>query len=197
LVWREHNYPVTVVRDVNVKRLAAIDTEALEEADEAGFLAGNAMFQDLSGCTWEEASAAVAGEAQFIARLVAAKDLDAEADQIEEERTEAFEDVEALWNLDVGVIGAVIVLSAIGCAPVGSCNAGGFGGHHQARHPYVTFYMPVAAVDEVLALAEAAGLGLIVDADGLAHLYSDRDLGLAAFAQLAVARHTGSASAGV
>lgn len=31
---------------------------------------------------------------------------------------------------------------------VGSCNAGGFGGHHQARHPYLTFYLPVAAVAE-------------------------------------------------
>lgn len=192
MVWREHTYAVTVLRDVDVRRLAAIDTEALEAADEAGFLAGNAMFQDLSGCTWDEAAAASAAEARLIARLAAADDLDAEADQIDEERSDTFEDVEALWNLDVGVIGAVIALSALGCAPIGSCNAGGFGGHHQAQHPYVAFYLPVAAVAKVLALAEMAGAGLIVDADGLAQLYSDRDLGLSQFAELAVDRHARS-----
>ncbi len=192
MVWREHTYAVTIVRHVEVTRLAAIDTETLEAADDAGFLAGNAMFQDLSGCTWVEAAAAVAGESELIARLAVAADLDVEADQIDEERFEAFEDVEALWNLDVGVIGAVIALSALGCAPVGSCNAGGFGGDHQARHPYVAFYLPVASVPEVLALAEIADAGLIVDADGLAQLYSDRDLGLSQFAALAVARHADS-----
>lgn len=190
MVWREHTYAVTILRDVDVKRLAVIGAEALEAADEAGFLAGNAMFQDLSGCTRDEAAAAVAGEAELVGRLTAADDLDAEADQIDEERAEAFEDIDALWNLDVGVIGAVIALSALGCAPIGSCNAGGFGGHHQAQHPYVAFYLPAAAVAEVLGLAEAVGAGLIIDADGLAQLYSDRDLGLSQFAALAVARHS-------
>jgi hypothetical protein len=51
--------------------------------------------------------------------------------------------------------------------------------------------LPAAVVAGVLALADAAGVGLIVDADGLAQLYSDRDLGLARFAELALARHGG------
>lgn len=113
---------------MDVQRLAHIDRAALEAADDAGYLAGNAMFRDVSGCTWPEAMAAALGEAQLIARLTAADDLEAEADLIDDERLDAFDDAEALWNLDVGVIGAVIVLSALGCAPVGSCNAGGFGG---------------------------------------------------------------------
>ena len=188
MAWREHKYPIDIHRSVDVERLAVIDPEALEAGDDAGYLAGNAMFQDLSGLTWAEAAAAVAGEAELIVRLTSAKDLEAEADLVDEERYAAFDDAEALWNLDVGVIGAVAVLSALSCAPIGSCNAGGFGGKHQASHPYVAFALPRARADELLALAEAAAVGLVLDADGLAQLYSDRDLGLANFAALAVAR---------
>lgn len=186
--WCERHYAVPVRRDVDPGQLATIDGATLEAADESGFLAGNAMFQDLSGCSWAEAVTAVAAEAALIDRLTAAQDLDAEAEAVDDERYDAFEDSDALWNLDVGVIGAVIVLSALDCVPVGSCNAGGFGGQHQAQHPYVAFFLPLAALTEVLALAEAADVGLIVDADGRAQLYSDRDLGLVRFAELAVVR---------
>lgn len=186
LVWREHSYPIAIRREVDVERLAVIDPAAFEAGDEAGYLSGNAMFQDLRGLTWAEASAAVAAEAGLIARLMSADDLEAEADLIDEERYDAFDDAEALWNLDVGVIGAVAALSALGCASVASCNAGGFGGQHQAAHPYVAFALPRSAVSEALTLAEAASVGLVLDRDGLAQLYSDRDLGLARFAALAV-----------
>lgn len=194
MVWREHTYAVPVRRKVDPARMAVIDPAILEAADEAGFLAGNAMFQDLSGLSWTQAARAVAGEAQLIARLAAAEDLQAEVERIDEERYDAFEAADALWNLDVGVIGAVIVLSALGCVPVGSCNAGGFGGQHQAQHPYVAFYLPAAARSGVLALAAAAEVGLILDEDGRAQLYSDRDLGLVRFAELAISHLSGSAA---
>jgi hypothetical protein len=193
LKWREHTYAVPVRREVDPARLATIDPAALETADESGFLAGNAMFQDLSGLSWADAATAVAAETELITRLKAAEDLDAEAELVDEERYDAFENADALWNLDVGVIGAVIVLSALGCAPVGSCNAGGFGGQHQGQHPYVTFYLPSAAMGEVLALAAAAQVGLILDEDGRAQLYSDHDLGLIRFAELAVSSQIGGA----
>jgi hypothetical protein len=194
LAWIERTYTIPLRREVDASRLVVIDRTTLEAADEAGFLEGNAMFQDLSGCTWADAVIAVAAEAALIARLTTAEDLETEAQRVDEERYDAFEDADALWNLDVGVIGAVIALSALGCAPVGSCNAGGFGGHHQAQHPYVTFFLPAAAVAEVLALAEAAHVGLIVDEEGRAQLYADRDLGLAVFAQLALVRQGSEAS---
>jgi hypothetical protein len=183
---------VQIVRRVDVAALAAVDAKTLAEADEAGYLAGNGMFQDLSGCSWEEARTAVAGERDLITRLEAAGDLEAEAQAIEDERLAAFDDPDTLWNLDVGVIGAAIVLSALGAAPVASCNAGGFGGHHQASHPYVAFYLPVSLAAEVLALAEAARVGLAVDSDGLARLYADRDLGPPKFSELAVAGREGT-----
>ena len=191
--WRERTYAVTIRRHVDVGYLTVVDNATLDVADEAGYLAGNAMFQDLSAFTWADAAQAVAREGALIARLQAADDLDAEADEIDEERFDALDDAEALWNLDVGVAGAVLALSALGCAPVGSCNAGGFGGQHQAQHPYVAFFLPAASAAEVLELAAAAGAGLIVDADGLAQLYADRDLGLSRFAELAVARHRNGA----
>lgn len=194
LVWREKTYPIAIRCEVDVDRLAVIDTAALEAGDETGYLAGNAMFQDLSGLSWADAAAAVAGETELIARLTSADDLQAEADAVDEERYAAFDDAEALWNLDVGVIGAVTVLSALGCSPVASCNAGGFGGQHQAAHPYVAFALPSAAISEILLLAEAAGVGLVLDSDGLAQLYSDRDLGLAQFAALAIAQRRPASS---
>lgn len=193
-VWRERRYAALVHREIDPGKLATIDRATLEAADDSGFLAGNAMFQDLSGFSWAEAATAVAAEMGLITRLTTAADLDAEAEVVEEERYDAFEDTDALWNLDVGVIGAVIALSALGCAPIGSCNAGGFGGQHQAQHPYVAFFLPMAALPEVLSLAEAAGVGLILDPEGRAQLYSDRDLGLARFAEFAVARHGGRPS---
>jgi hypothetical protein len=188
LGWQETIYAVTIRRKVDPSQLAVIDVKALEAADEAGFLAGNAMFQNLSGSTWEEAADALVAEAAFIARLAAAADLEMEAARIEEERSVAFDEIDALWNLDVGVIAATLALAALGCAPVGSCNAGGFGGEHQASHPYVAFHLSPMAMNQVMALAEAAGVGLLVDGDGLGRLYADRDLGLARFAELAVAR---------
>lgn len=107
MAWEERAYPVEIRRDVEATRLAVTDASELEAADERGRLAGNAMFQYIGRCTWEAVAAAVAGEARLIARLGAAADIDAEAERIDEERYDAFDDAESLWNLDVGVIGAV------------------------------------------------------------------------------------------
>jgi hypothetical protein len=97
--WREHRYSVQIVRRVDVAALAAVDAETLAEADEAGYLAGNAMFQDLSGCSWEEARIAVAGERDLITRLKAAEDLEAEAEAIEDERLAVLDDADTLWSI--------------------------------------------------------------------------------------------------
>ena len=189
MTWSERTYAAVICREVDVDRLAIIDPASLETADETGYLDGNAMFQDLSGVTWQQVDQAVARETDLVARLQAADDIDHEAEAIDEERLEAFDDADALWHLDVGVAGAVVALSALGCTPVGSCNAGGFGGQHQAEHPYVAFYLPSPSAPAVLSLAEAASVGLIVDDAGLAQLYADRDLALLQFARLAVTHH--------
>lgn len=182
--WQERSYAVEIARIVPLERLATVSPAEVEAADDSGFLAGNAMYQNLNGLGWATVSAAVLAEDALIARLRTSADLEDEAEQIEEERSSAFDDAEGLWGLDVGVIGTVACLSALGCTPVGSCNAGGFGGQHQGQYPYVAFYLPADLAPSMLTLAEQLGLGLIVDDDGLAQLYADRDLGLSAFARL-------------
>lgn len=155
-------------------------------------LEGNQLYCDLRGIAWEQVADALRQEAAFIARLTTASDLDAEAALIEAEREEADFPDDDLWGLDVGVIGATLALSALGATPVSSCNAGGFGGHHVAAFPHVAFFLPRGVAAEVLAIAEAADVGLDVVEGGIARLYGRTDLDLHRFAQVALNRHDGA-----
>ncbi|HXQ11088.1 MAG TPA: hypothetical protein VN805_08870 [Caulobacteraceae bacterium] len=184
--WRPHSYPVAIAQALDVDRVAALSDVDANEAGESGYLAGNQMYQDLRGYSWGDVAAALEIERRFIARLQAADDLDNEARQIDDERLDCFEPSDGLWELDVGVAAATIALSALGATPVGSCNAGGFGGHHQARHPYVAFYANAGAAELILALAQAADVGLRGDESGLAQLYGAGDLDLVRFAETAL-----------
>jgi hypothetical protein len=129
-------------------------------------------------------------ERQYIARLQAALDLDAEAERIDDERLDCFEPSDGLWELDIGVAAATIALSALGALPVGSCNAGGFGGHHQGGHPYIAFYLGTANPELIISMTRAANVGLRTDDAGLAHIYGAGDLDLVRFAEAAVASMT-------
>jgi hypothetical protein len=184
--WRPHAYPVAIDQVLDVARLATLSDVDAEEADDSGYLAGNQMYQDLRGCSWGDVAAAVATERRFIARLQAADDVEDEAQRIDDERLDCFEPSDGLWELDIGVAAATIALSALGATPVGSCNAGGFGGHHQARYPYVTFYANADAADLILALARSADVGLRGDESGLAQIYGAGDLDLLRFAETAL-----------
>jgi len=184
--WRPHAYPVVIDQALDVTRLAALSDVEADEADESGYLEGNQMYQDLRGYAWGDVAAAVGIERGFIARLQAADDLDDEAQRIDDERLDCFEPSDGLWELDIGVAAATIALSALGATPVGSCNAGGFGGHHQARYPYVAFYVDAGAADLILALARAADVGLRGDETGLAQIYGAGDLDLLRFAETAL-----------
>jgi len=184
--WRPQVYPVLIGQALNVARLATLSDVEADEADESGYLAGNQMYQDLRGYGWSDVAAAIEIERRFIARLQAADDLDGEAQRIDDERLDSFEPSDGLWELDIGVAAATIALSALGATPVGSCNAGGFGGHHQARYPYVAFYVDAGAAALVLALARAAGVGLRGDDSGLAQIFGAGDLDLLRFAETAL-----------
>ena len=184
--WRPQVYPVLIGQALNVARLATLSDVEADEADESGYLAGNQMYQDLRGYGWSDVAAAIEIERRFIARLQAADDLDGEAQRIDDERLDCFEPSDGLWELDIGVAAATIALSALGATPVGSCNAGGFGGHHQARYPYVAFYVDAGAADLILALARAADVGLRGDETGLAQIYGAGDLDLLRFAETAL-----------
>lgn len=183
--WRNSTYDVDVRRDADPSRLAGVDADELARAAEDGDLAGNAMYQDLAACDWDDVADTLSAERDFIERLQGAADLDEAAEAIEEERLE-MAGADELWNLDVGVAAATIALSALGAIPVSSCNAGGFGGHHQAHYPYVAFYIGPESLNAVSSLAAQAGVGLLVDEGGIAQVYGDTDLALLRFAEAAL-----------
>lgn len=157
----------------------------LEAADEDGAFDGNRAFMDLRGMDWNDVAETLEIERGVLARLEAAIDLDAEEEAISEELVAEY-GVEALWSLDPGVASATIALSALGATPVASCNGGVLGGHHKEPYPLVAFYLPPTAAADVNALAQSAGIGLLVDDHGRGQLYAQSYSGLLRFAELAL-----------
>lgn len=184
--WQVHRYPVVIEQILDVDRLSCLAEAAADEADESGYPAGNQMYQDLRGYTWVDVDRALEAERRFIAQLRAAEDLQAEAEKIDDERLDCFEPTDGLWALDIGVASATIALSALGATPVGSCNAGGFGGHHQGSRPYVAFFLGEAVPDLIISIARAASVGLRRDEAGLAQIFGAGDLDLLRFAEIAL-----------
>lgn len=183
--WSEHTYPVEIIRRLDGV-LAEVTDEELDLAEEEGFLAGNAMYRGLRHISSNDLVQAIARERNYLQRIMSAADFETEALLIEEERLEAFDDLEELWGLDLGVAAAAAAVVGLGGTPVSSCNAGGFGGHHAATHPHIAFYLPADRAERFLTAAREADVGLVSAEDGLARLYADRDLALLGFAQAAL-----------
>lgn len=183
--WSEHSYPLEIVRRLDGV-LADVTDEELDQAEEEGFLAGNAMYRGIGQITSSDLARAIALERSYLLRIMSAADFEAEALAVEEERLEVFDPLEELWGLDLGVAAAVAAVVGLGGKPISSCNAGGFGGHHSAAHPHVAFYLPPDRAEQFLATAREADVGLVSAEDGLARLYADRDLALIGFAQVAL-----------
>jgi hypothetical protein len=184
--WRDHLYPVVIEQVLDVASLAELSDTAANEADESGYLEGNQMYQDLRGYGWPDVARTLALERRLIAKLQKAENLETEALRIDDERLHFFEPSDGLWGLDLGVAPATIALSAMGAIPVGSCNAGGFGGKHQGVHPYVAFFIGGAAPDLIISIARTAGVGIRSDSTGLAQIFGAGDLDLLRFAETAL-----------
>jgi hypothetical protein len=187
-------YQVEIVRHLPVADLAMPTRAEIERGEDNG-LAGNQYYQDLRGATWDEVAGILTREAALFERFDAATDLDKEAELFEEERLEEVFPEADLCGLDVGVAGAVMALSAMGAIPVGSCNAGGFGGHHAASFPYVAFFLARDLADEVLATAVEADVGLDIVGGGIARLFGRTDHDLHRYGQTALVRHGASGEA--
>lgn len=186
-------YPQTIERRLKADQLALLD-EAEADTGEEDRLQGNQQYRDLRFADWPLVERAISAERALFARFEAATNLDQEADIYDEERFEALDPEEDWWGLDVGVIGAVLALSALGAVTVSSCNAGGFGGRHVEPFPLVVFFLPQSAVAEVLAIAEEADVGLDTTQGGLVQLYGRTDYDLHRFGEAAWARHLRSAA---
>jgi len=181
-------YPAPPEREIDVEALAVLSEEEADAGEDDG-LQGNQQYREMRGMSWGQVAEALEREAALFQRFAAATDLDDEAERYDEERAEAFLPEEDLWGLDIGVIGATMALSALGATTVSSCNAGGFGGVHIAQFPHVVFFLPRQAVAEVLAIAEAADVGVAMTTGGLVCLSGRTDLDLHRFAEVALARH--------
>lgn len=177
-------YPITIRRSFVAGDLRTPSAAELERGEEDG-LGGNQHYQDLRDASWDLVAEVVEEEAALIARFEAAGDLDAEAEEFQDERLDGDD---ALWGLDVGVAGATFALSALGAVPIGSCNAGGFGGHHVASFPYVAFFAEPAIAPVILSLAASAEVGLDVVDGGTGRLFGRTDHDLHRFAQVALGR---------
>lgn len=186
--WVPRSFPVEIRRELIVANLADISEQQLEQADEEGALAGNHFYFDMRGFSWQDVRAALEAEIVVINRLKSAEDLEAELANFEKLQATSFDDEPALWGLDVGVAAATIALSAYGAIPISSCNAGAFGGQHQARYPYVAFFLPKALAQEFLFCAEESNVGLLCDENGVIQIYGQGEMDLVRFAETAWAR---------
>lgn len=178
-------YVVELIRRFDATALINPTAAELRRGEDDG-LAGNQHYRDLRGFGWESVADALHREAAIFERFAATADIDEEAEQFEEERADAFDDADALWGLDVGTVAATLALSALGAIPVSSCNAGGFGGCHVARFPYVAFYIGTAKPAGILDRAENAGLGLDVVEPGIGRLFGRTNFDLHRFARTAL-----------
>lgn len=162
--------PPPIRRNIVVSDLAVLSEEEASNADVDGCLAGNQHYNDLRGMTFADLAATLVREDALVDVFEAVGDPAALEERFAQERGTAFEPVDDLWGLDVGVAGAVIALSALGATPVSSCNGAIYGPAHQSHYSYVAFYLADADLSVLLRLAEADALGLVGN-DGLAHLY--------------------------
>ncbi|WP_293683000.1 hypothetical protein [uncultured Phenylobacterium sp.] len=136
-------YAVELVRNFPAAALINPSAEELDNGEE-DCLAGNLHYRDLRGFSWDDVADVLQREAALFERFAAAVDRDQEAERFDEERADALDELDAIWDLDLGTAAATLALSALGAVPVASCNAGGFGGHHVAGFPYVAFYIGTA-----------------------------------------------------
>lgn len=184
----EHVYEQPIVRELDVVQLADISDRDADVGEDIG-LEGNQQYRDIRGCSWDFLAEVIAREQALFERFAAAEDIDEEAQAYSEEIECALFPEDDLWGLDVGVISAVVALSALNLVSFSSCNAGGFGGSHVEAYPHVAFFLTRAVAAEVMAIAEEADVGLVMIGGGRMQLYGRTDFDLHRFAKSALARH--------
>lgn len=183
-----HAYGQPIVRQLDMDCLAEISDEEADAGEDIG-LEGNQQYRDIRSIGWDFVAEALSREKALFDRFAETSDVEQEAERYAEEIDTAIFPEEDLWGLDIGVIGAVMALSALGALTVSSCNAGGFGGVHVERFPVVAMFLPRAIAEEVLAIAETADVGLDMIDGGLVRLYGRTDFDLHRFGEVALARH--------
>jgi hypothetical protein len=174
-----------IIRDLASRPFAILHPEEAERGTEDGDLDGNMAYDDLRGMTWDDVLETLERERAVVAILAAAPDPNEAYEAFEVDRLSEW-GADALWGLDPGVAAATITLSAMGAIPISSCNGGALGGEHLEAYPLVAFYVASASPDMLLACADAAQAGLVLDAHGCAQLFGQTCAPLLAFASAAI-----------
>ncbi len=160
-------------RDIALRNLRSLSEAEAEEGVEGG-LEGNQDYSDLRALSAIDLQAVLREEERWLTRIRLGEAPSDVEEVLTNVRGSAFEPVEELWGLDLGVASAVVALSCLGACPVSSCNGGAFGHSHQAKYPYISFFLYEASLERLLLIAEHARCGLTA-LDGLGHLYGPVD----------------------
>ena len=116
---------------------------------------GNNYFRDLRGKSWLSAGRALQLEQGIFALMETGRE-----GLAQEHLRRKIGIIEARLRLDIGTIAAVYSISAAGGIPISSCNAGAFGGFHEAPFPLIGFYWPRALMPTLRQCAVQAGVSL-------------------------------------
>lgn len=176
-------FEVDIVRKVDVAALAW--PERGQAITDSG-LGCNRAYVDLRRLPWREAKRVFSREGDLIKRIETSGDPEAEYEIIEEE---LWDDGGDFFGLDLGVASTVVCLSAAGCVPFASCNAGALGGHHHEASPVVAFYARPNGVELLMAAAVDAEIGL-EDQGGYLIAYANRLSKLRDFAEALLNRRS-------
>jgi len=168
--------------EIEIRRVIDRNYLRWPERGEAGAernLGCNREYQDLRGFSWRDAERVAKFESQLISRLEAVTNAEEEYEEIIDE---LYEDDEGLFGLDIGVAAVVVGLSAAGCIPCTSCNAGAYGGTHHEQYPLVAFFAKPTHIALLLQCAEETCVGLENDESGIIIVYAKDIRDMLAFA---------------
>jgi hypothetical protein len=135
-------------------------------------LDGNRLYDPgILDAGWDDVIEAITVEAGLIAAADAGSSTAAEFDALLDRDLEDWQEL-VLGTLDVGIAGAVLALSAAGCATSSSCRANHVGRSSDFVVPEVVFWTTPERAHLVRAVASDAGCAFGVDEDGRASVWA-------------------------
>jgi hypothetical protein len=152
--FRHIEYAVRAVQKVDASKLR---WPSEEDAASGDFESLNRDYVDLRMLSWSEARSIFELEGRLIGRF---EQIRTRTDALALRSDYARVDHE-LFGLDLGVASTVVALSAARCIPIGSCNAGAFGGKHTHPSPAVGFWCRRTAVPLLVKAAREARVALL------------------------------------
>lgn len=165
-----------------------------EDCEEESGLGMNRDYFDLRGLSFDDVAPLIESEKKFAIRAAECEDYDEIEEELYENTNYYYH--ECFFGLDPGVASSVVALSAFGCIPFTSCNAGAFGGNHPETIPLVGFFARPEHIPQLLEAARECQVGLVNDRSdaGAVVLFAENVAALQTFASYVATRHREMAS---